>query len=441
MTLLGAYPFDEPSGAYTDVSGNGNHFTDLGAGGRVTGHTGTAAFTPNGLDFPTRAPIGQTAQRTVMAWVLSPDRPGAVWYVRWNVLAIDSGCWGLLFINGNIAVQARNASTFVRASATYPAGTDWHHFAATWDGTNVRLYIDGVLAATTPLTGPMRTDADSLDLLVTSQSTDAVDELRILDEALDAATIVALMGEPPSAEVPVPELTGVGTLTLAGVGALAAVDVPVPELAGAGTLTLAGAGTLAEVPVLIPELAGSGTLTLAGVGTLAGVPAGVPQLAGTSVLHLTASGALVDPSSALPDGIEVVVFPDAEALLVAYLEPELAARALPARVSTKHPTDIKHPSPTSGRYVRVSRVGGPRENLVTDGAQMLLECWSDTESDAAELCKLARALVWAMDGQQIAGVWVRRVQEFSGPVNLPDPDTTMPRYQVSMNLSLKGAAL
>ncbi|MGZ4038760.1 MAG: LamG-like jellyroll fold domain-containing protein, partial [Bacteroidia bacterium] len=35
-------------------------------------------------------------------------------------------------------------------SAPYGALNQWHHLAATWDGTNIRLYKDGVLVATSP---------------------------------------------------------------------------------------------------------------------------------------------------------------------------------------------------------------------------------------------------------------------------------------------------
>lgn len=138
--------------------------------------------------------------------------------------------------------------------------------------------------------------------------------------------------------------------------------------------------------------------------------------------------------------VELVAFPDAEALAVGYLQAELTARGDTARVSTRHPTTVKAPGPVT-RFVRVTRTGGPRTNLVTDGAQLMFQCWDTDETAAAGLCTLVRALVWAMDAAMVGDVWVRRVQEFSGPVNYPDPDTDMPRYQISMNVETKGQTL
>lgn len=138
---------------------------------------------------------------------------------------------------------------------------------------------------------------------------------------------------------------------------------------------------------------------------------------------------------------ELIAFPDAEAVLVSYLNRELSRRGDAANVSTRHPSDVEVPTRTGHRFVRVTRSGGPRAHIVADGAQMVVQCWDSDEVAAAELLQLVRALVWAMAGTDVDGTWVYRVQEFSGPVNYPDPDTDMPRYQISMNVSMKGRAL
>lgn len=49
-------------------------------------------------------------------------------------------------------------------SAVYPSLNAWHHLAATYDGTTMKLYIDGTLAASKAQTGTITTNANPLAL-------------------------------------------------------------------------------------------------------------------------------------------------------------------------------------------------------------------------------------------------------------------------------------
>ncbi len=49
-------------------------------------------------------------------------------------------------------------------SAPYPSLNTWHHLAATYDGAIIRLYINGVLAASLPQTGTITTNSNVLGL-------------------------------------------------------------------------------------------------------------------------------------------------------------------------------------------------------------------------------------------------------------------------------------
>lgn len=196
MTLLLACAFDEPSGnTITDHSGNNNHFSLDGSNGirDINGHT-LFGLTKNGSIMPQLPVIGQTANRTVMLWVKGT---GSTWIIRWNASAIDSGTWGIMHFNGDIAVQARSDSSLA-ARPTYLIPSDglWHHYAATYDGIAVKLYVDGVFRSETVFTGPLRTDADTLDIMEWSTSTTIIDDLRIYDEALDESAIAGLMATP-----------------------------------------------------------------------------------------------------------------------------------------------------------------------------------------------------------------------------------------------------
>lgn len=198
--LLAAYNFDSGP-VVLDRSGNGRHLDLTGSNGVLTadgdGHGGGRALTKAGAVMPAITPaFGQTERRTVMCWVRGS---GVVWWVRWPIPALgDSGGWGLLNLSGTITVQARSATTLARAQAAAPAdqATAWHHYAGTYDGTDVRLFVDGALAASAALAGPLRTDANRVDLAEWTTSDTRMDDLRIYDEALTGSQITALMNTP-----------------------------------------------------------------------------------------------------------------------------------------------------------------------------------------------------------------------------------------------------
>lgn len=127
---------------------------------------------------------------------------------------------------------------------------------------------------------------------------------------------------------------------------------------------------------------------------------------------------------------EPVLFPDAEALLVAYLGGLLAV-----------PVSTKVPNPRPASFVRLRRVGGARRDLVTDSPVLVFECWAATETEAERLAATARAHVGALEQTTVSGVYVRSVEEVGGPVPFPDPATDTPRYQFTARLNLKGSAL
>ncbi|WP_372663573.1 LamG-like jellyroll fold domain-containing protein [Amycolatopsis kentuckyensis] len=198
MSLLAAYNVDEgvSDATVVDRAGNRNDFTLTNSGvTRAAGHTGYG-LSNTGNANPAYPPnIGQTANRTVMLWAKGPNTtPG--WLIQWYVSTIDSGCWGILNISGSIHIQARNATTLARASTARPAdiSTTWHHIAGTYDGANVRLYLDGVLKATSALTGPLRSDA-VLQLYGYTES-NVIDDIAIYDEVLDVTAIAAAAATP-----------------------------------------------------------------------------------------------------------------------------------------------------------------------------------------------------------------------------------------------------
>lgn len=195
MALLAAYSFDEAGATVIDYAGTNNFSLTGTNGARSTGgHTNGGLTKSNVGGEPVLPLIGQTPTRTVMAWVKGS---GQVWWIRWNVISIDSGAWGLLLLSGSVGVQARNASGFVRPTVVQPTDGLWHHYTGTYDETTVKIYLDGTMSASAALTAPMRTDADFIDCAGWDHTTGTVmDDLRIYDAALTATEIADAMNTP-----------------------------------------------------------------------------------------------------------------------------------------------------------------------------------------------------------------------------------------------------
>ncbi|MGZ4098778.1 MAG: LamG domain-containing protein, partial [Bacteroidia bacterium] len=114
-----------------------------------------------GLDFdgandqvnvPNSASLNITGNITLEAWVYATKNSGVQ-----NTMCKSSNSQntGYIFPRtddgwAHFIVYLHIAGAWRTLSAPYGALNQWHHLAATWDGTNIRLYKDGVLVATSP---------------------------------------------------------------------------------------------------------------------------------------------------------------------------------------------------------------------------------------------------------------------------------------------------
>lgn len=124
---------------------------------------------------------------------------------------------------------------------------------------------------------------------------------------------------------------------------------------------------------------------------------------------------------------DLVTFPDAVALLVDYLD-----------ASITEPVGHRIPNPRPTTFVTVRRTGGPKRNLVTDQPQITVESWAASDEDACDLAQEVRAWLNALPGEVLDGVAVYRVEELSGPADLPDPVSDQPRFSQSFSVALRG---
>lgn len=126
----------------------------------------------------------------------------------------------------------------------------------------------------------------------------------------------------------------------------------------------------------------------------------------------------------------VLVFPDvAEAVcaqLATYLDPSIAVGNLV-------------PNPRPDRFVVVRRSGGTRVTLVTEAAQVTVDCYGNGQPDAEDVAQAARAVIFAMGGARSTnGTDIYRVDDVGGPADAPDPLSDQPRVLFSAALHVRG---
>jgi len=197
-------PFDETSGQSAfDLSGNGNTGTvtgtALGTDNGVFGKCATFDGTDDRISITDDATL-QPEAYTMEAWV-RPDVLGAYQAVIWRHSGIANyvASYGLRLTNGNVwQTQSCIASATELATGTTIAvlGT-FYHVAGTYDGTNLKIYVNGALEATPAVSGAVDYTAISVYIGRRETGTGAfdlyfkglIDEARIYSRALTADEI------------------------------------------------------------------------------------------------------------------------------------------------------------------------------------------------------------------------------------------------------------
>jgi len=211
-TLVGWWTLDEGiGGTAVDWSGHGNHGTLMGDPQWVDGYHG-GALDFDGDDHVDTGNATDLATWTIAAWVISPEAPsgatGSGPVHREKNYQFDWNHSDEVF-RGAAAMSV--GGTWHAASFDTLKGRTWYHLAATFDGTALTSYKNGVqvvrntAAAGTP-------DAETGTLLIGRHSTASgnyftgtVDDVRVYDRALTEAEIAeAMRGNPLLAGSPNP---------------------------------------------------------------------------------------------------------------------------------------------------------------------------------------------------------------------------------------------
>lgn len=210
-TLVLALGFEEGSGTVaSDASGFGNHASVGGASWTAEGMYGGALAFDGVNDLVTVADAGSLdlAQMTLEAWVRPATLAGwrSVIFKQLSANSSEGLAYALYANSGTDG----GPGTYIRpsglASDQHAAGAaalslnEWHHLAATYNGTVLRLFVDGVQVARRNVTTPIRASARPLFIggnpLWGEFFKGTIDDVRLYNRALSDIEILIDMGTP-----------------------------------------------------------------------------------------------------------------------------------------------------------------------------------------------------------------------------------------------------
>jgi large repetitive protein len=212
-SLVAHFQMEENGGTtLVDASGAGNNGTTVGGPTWVSSQTGLGlALNLNGTSqyatAPDSASLDITSAITLAAWV-RPEKVATQYLIKKAIISpsgtngyeLSLSSTGKAFVRFN---QVTNANTYRVDSDVIPAtGTTWVHLAATYDGTTIRMYVNGAQSGT-PLAAAFAIATNNLVLGIGAESNGAtkfqgaMDEVRVYNRALSATEILALATLPP----------------------------------------------------------------------------------------------------------------------------------------------------------------------------------------------------------------------------------------------------
>ena len=201
--LVAHWKLDEGAGTSAGDSAGSHHATIKGIVQWTTGQLG-GALVLDGMntyaDCGSGAALDITDTITLSAWVKPQDAGNGE---HNPYIAKGDHTYALKHGSGNsFEFFVYNEGTWngVNVSVTDGYNDNWYHLAGTFDGTQLKMYINGVLSGTTDYEGPIATSTDAVNLGRNSEETDrlyegTLDDARIYNRALSEAEVLYLSNQ------------------------------------------------------------------------------------------------------------------------------------------------------------------------------------------------------------------------------------------------------
>jgi Concanavalin A-like lectin/glucanases superfamily/Bacterial Ig domain len=196
--LVAAYGFEEPSGTtVTDSSTRANNGTYANATRSTSGRHGSALSfngTNASVTVPDAASLRLTTGMTLEAWV-NPSAGG-----NWRTVLLKQQTNDLVYgLYSNDDVNRPSAWLYTTTSQPSVTGTaavavnTWTHLAATYDGTTVRMYVNGTQTGSRAISGALAAGTGPLKIggnaLWGEYFAGLIDDVRVYNRALSAGEL------------------------------------------------------------------------------------------------------------------------------------------------------------------------------------------------------------------------------------------------------------
>ncbi len=264
------WQFNEGSGTIAgDSSGNGNFGMLVNGPVWTTGIEGTALRFDGVDDYVevgNSASLNPAAELSLAVWVNASS------FSSTQLLVSKYGAGGIQYFmriqsGGRVrfGLNAGGIVTDVNTNTTLSANT-WHHVAATYDGTQMRVYVDGVLDAFATKTGLMNDNGSNLNIARHEANrmffNGLLDEVRLYNQALTDSEVLALF-DPGTGDSTPPVITNISTSGLTTSSATTTWDTDEP----ADSQIEYGLDTNYGQLVFDPTLTTSHSLTITGLSS------------------------------------------------------------------------------------------------------------------------------------------------------------------------------
>jgi Concanavalin A-like lectin/glucanases superfamily/Bacterial Ig-like domain/Bacterial Ig domain len=283
--LVAGYGFNEGTGgSAADASGRLNHGAVNGATWVPIGRIGGALSfdgVNDTVDVADAGSLDLTTGMTVSAWI-RPDSIGTAWRTLLFKERPGQIAYGI-YANAGGSGQVPSAEITVGSSVPDARGTTkvpdgvWTHLAATYDGANLRLFVNGSQAGTRAVTGQIATSSNPLRIggnTTWGEYYDGlIDEVRVYNRPLAATEIQTDMITGVASDTKAPTVTSVAPANgSTGVGVGPAITATFSEAMDASSITtdtfVLRDSANAVVPATVTYDAATGKATLRSTSAL-----------------------------------------------------------------------------------------------------------------------------------------------------------------------------